>query len=114
MAIHSFANKSIYDADSKHHYQATCGCGWQGELQAGYFSTATRDDYRQHIEEALGGDGYYEAPVACKNCASHHVQSILTGTTVHSENCIRCGTTMLVPRNQAWDDAKPRRGLLGW
>lgn len=87
-------------------WQASCECGWEGEWRASLgvslqASTLAHDDYRAHVEEALGAEAYYQAPVACSNCASHHEQGVLVGTRVREATCMRCGVKALVPDNDA-------------
>lgn len=88
-----------------------CACGWVGDHSPTH-SVAERQ-YREHVEEALGADAYYSAPVACRNCGSEHEQGVLVGTHVTVNPCVRCGTVMLNPSNDAWDESKPFRGLFG-
>lgn len=87
-----------------------CDCGWQGgewSLSAyGEAAERARLDYRQHIEETLGAEGYYTASVGCRNCGSHHEQGVLVGTHVSSASCASCGTRMLQPDNEVWDESR--------
>lgn len=88
-------------------WQATCACGWAGEVRA-------REDYRAHIEELLGPDGAYLAvDVACRNCGSAHSQPVLVGTRAMDNACVRCGMRMLHPDNEAWHSSRATRGLFG-
>jgi hypothetical protein len=102
MSIHSHERE--YDKPGG--WITRCACGWQGTHDQSV--TLAEAQYRTHIEESLGGDAYYSAPVACRNCGSEHEQGVLLGTHVTSNPCARCGTTMLNPNNEAWHDSKVR------
>jgi hypothetical protein len=93
--------------DGRIYWQGGCECGWLGERHGDSPNTldnasAAHRDYKTHVEDALGAEAYYTANVACRNCGSEHEQSILIGTQVTSGKCIRCGTGMLQPSNDAW------------
>lgn len=93
-----------------------CDCGWEGPRywshETGEAANRARRDYHLHIEETLGAEGYYTAAVACRNCGSHHEQGIVVGTHVTSNRCQRCGTTMIQPDNEVWDEG--REFSRGW
>lgn len=90
-----------------------CECGWEGAEHSGsHAADYARRDYRQHVEEALGAEAYYTATVGCKNCGSVHEQGVLVGTAVYQNACQRCGTRMLQPSNEIWDEA--REHSKGW
>lgn len=87
-----------------------CDCGWEGEL---YWSDESADaagrariEYVRHIEETMGAEGFYTAPVGCRNCGSHHKQGIVIGTHASSGVCDRCGTRMLQSDNDVWDESR--------
>lgn len=93
-------------------WQAACECGWEGEpiflSVDSEAASKTRRHYRHHIEEVLGAEGYYTAPMACRNCGVEQEQGILVGTHVTSNPCARCGTTMIEPNNEAWHEGRER------
>jgi hypothetical protein len=93
-----------------------CDCGWQGGQhwlhETSEAAAKASRDYRVHVEEALGAEAYYTTSVACRNCGSEHDQGVLIGTHITSSPCARCGTTMLNPRNDAWDES--REFSKGW
>lgn len=93
-----------------------CECGWEGTERSTSDDFAAHDlafrDYRAHIEEALGASAYYSTTVACRNCGSEHEQGVLIGTHVTSATCSNCGTRMLQPSNDAWDES--RSMTRGW
>ena len=85
-----------------------CVCGWQhGEwVPSSRGSDSSHAAYRRHVEDALGPDAYINVAVACKNCGSVHEQGILVGTHTMMNPCVRCGTAMLTPDNEAWHESK--------
>lgn len=93
-----------------------CDCGWQGNPhwlhETSEAAARARRDYNAHIGETMGAEGFYMAPVGCRNCGSHHEQGIVVGTYVDSNPCERCGTTMLQPDNDVWDESRERSR--GW
>lgn len=97
-------------------WQAACACGWEGE---GHFRIPARDadlahkDYRNHVEDMLGAEAYYTAPVGCKNCGSRHSQPILIGTPVYQNGCENCGQKFLQPDNAIWDESRASAKLWG-
>lgn len=120
-----------YNGDCEHHdeplaedarvtgrvveWRGTCACGWSGPWHSEsthVAAAAAREDYRAHVEADLGAEAYYDAPAGCRNCGSEHVQGVLVGMHVSSTPCVRCGTTMLQPRNDTWDESRPAR--TGW
>lgn len=97
-------------------WHGSCRCGWTSETtHDGHppnAARAAREDYRMHVEQAMGVDAYYTAPVACRNCGSEHEQGVLLGTYVCSADCIRCGMNMLSPRNDAWNETQRKPGRI--
>lgn len=91
-------------------WMSWCDCGWEGERYWLHLTSEAahraRLEYRNHVEDVLGAEAYYDASVACRNCGSEHVQGVLLGTHVTSGACSRCGTTMLQPRNDTWDEGR--------
>lgn len=108
------------DRDGKREvfWRARCECGWAGEAHStsalSEAAKVAKLNYRAHVEEALGAQAYYSAPVACKNCGSEHEQGVLIGTHVTSERCTRCGTTMLTPSNDAWNESRENSKRWSW
>jgi hypothetical protein len=97
--------------------RASCRCGWIGEWRGGELHAMhrhVRSEYREHVEAALGPDAYYAAPVACRNCGAEQEQPILVGTYVTSNPCARCGTTMLSPNNDAWNESREQSKRWSW
>lgn len=93
-------------------WRGTCACGWEGEWHRESTLVAAdraQADYLDHVEGALGPNAYYGASVACRNCGSRHEQPVLVGTHVTSNDCINCGTSMLQPDNETWDESGRRR-----
>lgn len=88
---------------------AACECGWTSDQEhTGDGWKRAKLEYRHHVEDALGAEAYYTAPVSCKNCGSEHTQGILVGTHVYENACQRCGTSMLEPDNEAYNEAQER------
>lgn len=91
-------------------WQGVCDCGWEGQEFSTYGSSSAHDrarrEYREHVEEVLGAEAYYDCNVSCRNCGSSHRQGVLVGTHVTSNACQRCGTNMLEPDNEAWDESR--------
>lgn len=107
MSIHAERIDCEYVGDVQI-WRARCGCGWSGDQHPAQDSQAhdfAAREYLEHVEKALGANAYYTAPVACKNCGSVHEQGVLVGRQVTSERCVRCGTTMLAPNNDAWNES---------
>lgn len=78
---------------------AECSCGWRGEehdaqraAQTSLAHGQAKADYREHAEEALGAEAYYEAPAGCLNCSWEGDVSVLIGTDVWGAHCPRCST----------------------
>lgn len=123
MSLHTETTHTIKDdsvGTGKIGWKAACSCGFVGPDQYDdrYIgeSDQAHADYRAHIEEALGADAYYNANVACRNCGSHHTQPCLVGAHIMSSHnvCTNCGTTMLQPDNDVWDESKRRSSLFGF
>lgn len=112
MSLHVFEELHGHLPGTVTYYtQAACACGWSGEQLTGkegqsYASTKdVIDDYRAHVEEHLGTDAYYDAPVKCRNCASVHEQPCLVGLTINFWTaCTRCGLRELSPDNEAYNE----------
>jgi hypothetical protein len=96
--------------------------GWRAECECGWVSNShdslglkgnrlARQEYREHVEAALGADAYYNAPVACINCGSQHEQGLLIGTDVWSGTCARCGASGRLRPDGLVESAKYFGGL---
>jgi hypothetical protein len=90
---------------TKTQWWGTCSCGWIGERHESDEAQQATEDYRRHIEEALGPAAYISAEVSCFNCGSRHEQSILLGTHVSQNTCARCNRGNLRPDNAVSRDA---------
>jgi len=109
MSLHS----ETREYDAKNGWRTICVCGWEGTWHDARRGTdGCHRDYREHVEDALGAAAYYDANVACRNCGSEHSQGVVVGTHVTAAACARCGTVMLSPRNEAWDEAQSKFGWL--
>lgn len=95
--------------DRKCCWQGRCTCGWVGEWHdqgVPVAPTLAKLDYKCHVEAEMGAQAYYDAPVGCRNCGSQHEQPVLMGLHVTAQACHRCGTTMLQPNNEVWDEMR--------
>lgn len=108
MSLHSLDNECIGRGPRgarETFWQAHCACGWHGpEYASADHSEAfgrSRRDYEVHVEEALGAEAYYTAPVGCANCAYEGDASVLVGTDVWGATCPNCGSRgRLRPNNE--------------
>lgn len=97
------------DETGQRSWVGACECGWEGEphpIAASKGADAARADYKDHVESVLGAQAYYDADAHCRNCGSRHRQGVLIGTHVTSAPCQNCGTRMLNPDNEAWDESR--------
>lgn len=108
MSLHVSEINCSSNDDGRIVWVAACSCGWTSDEYDGGNHALARRAYREHVEEVLGVDAYYQAPVSCRNCSSEHTQGVLMGTQVTSENCTHCGVSMLSPNNDAWHEMKRR------
>jgi hypothetical protein len=100
MSLHS---KRRNGGDGKGNVIASCLCGWSETVPNGDKAHVA---YREHIEAALGANGYYFAAVCCSNCGTEGMQNILVGVRVASEHthCATCGNATLIPCNEHYRD----------
>jgi len=84
-----------------------CACGWETEPQPNH--EAVKRAYCAHVEEALGAEAYYTAPVKCLICGSEHDQALVIGIGPDESVCERCGVAgRLRPNNEHWNESQAR------
>lgn len=95
MSLHTYRCEFVNS-----HIHPSCACGWKGDPQEDVSQAINA--YSSHVEEALGADAYYNAPVACANCGSEHQQGLIIGTDVWTGTCDRCGVERRLRPNNVW------------